>query len=205
MLSSCSYLVSAGRDPARGRWSSVRFPSVWLSAVTVLVLVMAAGCKAPVETPAAGPVPTPPAAPEAQAVVPNAREAEAPAPESEATAAGTESDEGGVKWLSDYQAALDEAGKSGKLVLIDIYSDYCPPCREMEEKTWPDPKVVAASRDFVCLKINSDENQEVPGKYGTQFIPHVVFAKADGSAVLEDTGFKSPEDLVAMMEDAKSK
>jgi hypothetical protein len=32
-----------------------------------------------------------------------------------------------------------------------------------------------------------------------------VFAKADGSAVLEDTGFKSPEDLVAMMEDAKSK
>ena len=103
------------------------------------------------------------------------------------------------------QGTLDEAGKSGKLVLIDIYSDYCPPCREMEEKTWPDPKVVAASRDFVCLKINSDENQEVPGKYGTQFIPHVVFAKADGSAVLEDTGFKSPEDLVAMMEDAKSK
>ncbi|NSW58480.1 MAG: thioredoxin family protein [Armatimonadetes bacterium] len=183
----------------------MRFATVWRYAVTILVVVIAAGCKAPVQAPESSPDPTPPTAPEAQAAVPEAQEAETDAGGTDEASAETDSADDGVKWLSDYQAALDEADKSGKLVLIDIYSDYCPPCRQMDEKTWPDPKIVAASRDFVCIKVNSDENQEVPEKYGTQFIPHVVFAKADGSVVLEDTGFKTPEELITMMEEAKSK
>lgn len=189
----------------------MRSSAFLLLAVLALVVVLVVGCKPPVDPPAPSAQAPPEKLDTLDAATATEGEAATPAQDAEQAApsadGGQEPSAGGseVAWLSDHHQALDEAGKSGKLVMIDIFSHSCPPCRQMDEETWPSPKVVKASSEFVCLRVNSDENSEVPGKYNTMYIPHILFVKPDGSVVAEDTGFKSPDDLVAMMDEARKK
>jgi thiol:disulfide interchange protein DsbD len=50
------------------------------------------------------------------------------------------------------EAALEEARAAKKPVMIDFYATWCLPCKELDEKTFRDPRVVDALKDWVLLK-----------------------------------------------------
>ena len=45
-------------------------------------------------------------------------------------------------WMEqDLEGALAKAKAEHKVVLVDIYADWCAQCKELDEKTWPDAAV----------------------------------------------------------------
>ena len=91
----------------------------------------------------------------------------------------------------------DEVLKSGKLVLIDFYADWCGPCRALAPTL---EEFAAENADKVkVVKINVDENENLAKGFNVRSIPLLVTMK-DGVALYGATGAlpkKGLEELVA--------
>ena len=104
-----------------------------------------------------------------------------------------------VDWAQDYKSALARAAKEKKLVMMDLYADWCGPCRMLDKTTFANSDVQAAlSNGFVAVKINIEanrENQELASRFGTSAIPHIVFVDPAGKKVSEIIGYYPPDEF----------
>ncbi|MGB1012973.1 MAG: tetratricopeptide repeat protein, partial [Nannocystaceae bacterium] len=103
-----------------------------------------------------------------------------------------------VPWFEgSLEQALAEATKTGKLVFIDVGAYWCPPCHELDEKVFVDPKVGSFLGDkFVSIHIDAEkgEGPDIVDRYRVQAYPTML--------VLEPTGVEKGR-LVDSMEPAK--
>jgi thioredoxin:protein disulfide reductase len=106
----------------------------------------------------------------------------------------------GVQWAKYDEGAISRARESGKPVVIDFYADWCLPCKELDEKTFTDPKVITELDRFVRVKadltVPSDATtMALTKQYGIAGVPTIVFIGADGTEVKDArlTGFEPPD------------
>lgn len=86
-----------------------------------------------------------------------------------------------------------EVLKSGKLVLVDFFADWCGPCKMQS----PIIEEVASEvgDKAVIGKLNIDENQEIPQKFSVLSIPTIIIFK-DGKEVEKMVGVQTKDDLI---------
>jgi thioredoxin-like negative regulator of GroEL len=98
-----------------------------------------------------------------------------------AARAGGDWNEQGIKWLT-YDEGLAQAKKTKKPVCLIFYTEWCPHCSNYS-KMFHDPKVVAKSKDFVMVRIDSDKNQELSKKFTPDgsYIPRTYFLSSAGT------------------------
>lgn len=80
-------------------------------------------------------------------------------------------------------AVREMAVRSGKLVFIDLYADWCPPCRMMERDVFSRSDVGEfMERYFVAAKYNTDKTtgRELLKKYGNGSIPLYLIFDTEG-------------------------
>lgn len=71
-----------------------------------------------------------------------------------------------IKWYSP-EKGFAKAAKEKKIVLVDIYTDWCGWCKKMDKETYANKSVAKAlNKNFVCVKYNpeKDGNIKVGGK-----------------------------------------
>src|SRR6266436_2389769 len=88
-----------------------------------------------------------------------------------------------VDWGHDYDAALEKAKKDKKLVMVDLYTDWCGWCKKLDKDTYSDKDVAAKlAKDFIAVKVNpekSQRNAKLSRDFGTTATPHIVFVEAE--------------------------
>ena len=103
---------------------------------------------------------------------------------------------------STFDEALKEAKKTGKLIFLDAYTDWCGPCKKMSAHTFTDENVAKLfNSKFINLKIEMEKNPigpELSRKYSIRAYPSLLFIDGDGKVVKYVVGYQNPDQLVAI-------
>ena len=84
----------------------------------------------------------------------------------------------------------DEVVNSPTPVLIDFWAEWCGPCKEIA--TILEEIAGEMENKIKIIKINIDENPNIPNKYGIQSIPTlIIFKKGEQIATKVGSGIKS--------------
>ena len=95
----------------------------------------------------------------------------------------------------DYQNSKEWKYKGDKPAIIDLYADWCGPCRMVV----PLVEEIAEERsDIKVVKINVDEEQELAMQFGVMSIPTLVVMK-NGKVVNQATGARPKAQILAML------
>ena len=106
-------------------------------------------------------------------------------------------------WLEqDLEGALAKAKAEKKLVLVDIYADWCAQCKELDEKTWPDSAVKQwLASNAVAIRIDTDaRRKDLAAKLQIRSYPTVILLDAEGRELRRILGFQKPETMKAWLE-----
>ena len=105
-----------------------------------------------------------------------------------------------INWQS-YEKGVDLADKQGKKIFLHFYADWCHYCKVMVEKTFSDRGVVSLLNDeFVTIRVNSSEKQQLASKYSVRGVPMSWFLEADGDQIGSRPGYLPPEDFMKLLE-----
>ena len=104
-----------------------------------------------------------------------------------------------IPWTTNYQDATAQATTNHKLMVLDFYADWCGPCRRMASETWPNQFVSQAMTDYVPVRINIDDQNELAQRFGITGIPTVVAVDSGGRVVNKHVGGMSADDLLSWL------
>jgi len=97
-----------------------------------------------------------------------------------------------------YEQALVEASKDGRLVFLDFYADWCPPCRRLDATTWKDPQVIAWLEEHaVPLKIDAERWTDLAARFEVEAYPTLIFVDASGCEKLRLLGYRDAARFLA--------
>ncbi len=101
-----------------------------------------------------------------------------------------------LAWKPYDDTAVQAALASDKPVIIDFYADWCAPCKELDEKTFSDPRVARELSGYARFKANfttrNDEVERLTERFKVRGMPTVTVMR-DGTEIFRITGFEPPE------------
>lgn len=92
-------------------------------------------------------------------------------------------------WRSDLNAAFDEAKRSGKPVLLDIYAPWCGYCRKLQNEVYPSAEVQQIVGNFISVRINGEEHRKLMMRHRVRGYPTIIVFDADGKEVDRIDGY----------------
>ncbi len=90
----------------------------------------------------------------------------------------------GPKWITYSSKEFNEALKSKKPLLIDVYADWCVACHELEKYTFNHAKITNLSKSFVFMKLDATKDSPLiksfRQKYKIRGLPSILFFSKSG-------------------------
>ncbi|MCS6777330.1 MAG: DUF255 domain-containing protein [Chloroherpetonaceae bacterium] len=108
---------------------------------------------------------------------------------------------GDVTWATDYDTALAQAQRERKPVLISAHMPGCGWCRKMDAETFTDPGVVGLSRQFICVRIDSDVDSILIEKYRIGQFPMTLILNPEGREITRFAGYVPPERFATILKE----
>jgi thiol:disulfide interchange protein DsbD len=110
-----------------------------------------------------------------------------------------------IVWAAQHGPAVERARAEKKPVMIDFGAEWCGACKELEHKTYVDPRIRAEAQRFVSIKIDGTEDTpevlDLYKKYGVLGLPTVVFLDSSGAVLPSPrvTGFIPADAFLPLM------
>ncbi len=90
-----------------------------------------------------------------------------------------------------FDAALAEAKRANKMVMIDFFTTWCGPCKRLDRITWKDPKVVEwLGQKCVALKVDAERNRDLAQRFKISAYPTLVFVNGEGKELDRLRGYR---------------
>ena len=124
------------------------------------------------------------------------------------TASAEDKDKTGTakpNWLQ-LDKALAEAKASGKYIIINFYTDWCPNCKRMNERTYRDNEVLKQLQEaFIPVKVNAESSrpliiegqamseEQIALMFRVNSYPTTWFLSSDGRPLMPLRGYYGPK------------
>lgn len=80
-----------------------------------------------------------------------------------------------LDWIT-FEEAVAASKKNPKLMLIDVYTDWCGWCKRMDNTTFKDSVMVKFLNDnFYCVKLNAEQKEDI--KFGKDTMVYIQSGK----------------------------
>lgn len=132
-----------------------------------------------------------------------------------------------IKWMS-FEEAMAAQKKKPKPIFMDVYTEWCGPCKTLDKKTFHDEAVVNyINANYYAVKFNGEGNEEFTykgkkytnpnyqeGRKGrnathdfTVFLkvrgyPSMILFNEEGDVKDAIVGLRTPEELLPLLKDA---
>lgn len=106
-----------------------------------------------------------------------------------------------IKWMYSLSEGLKAAKKSSKPLMVDFYADWCGWCKKLDRETYRDQEVIRLSKDFICVKVNTDENPEASQHYRVSGLPTIVFLDSNGEIIENVVGYRGSSKYIKILSD----
>lgn len=120
--------------------------------------------------------------------------------------------EGSPPWNTLTQA-VDAGASSGKVILVDVYTDWCGWCKRMDKDVYADASVGAyLQQNFVIAKLNAESStshtfnganateREIAKAWGVTGYPATVFLTAKAEPITVVPGYIPKETFLKVLE-----
>jgi len=125
-----------------------------------------------------------------------------------------------IQWMT-LEQAMEAQKKEPKKIFMDVYTDWCGPCKLLDKNTFQNPDVSRyISENYYAVKFNAEGQEEIqffdqtytnpnfdPNRNGrnathqfTQFLgvkgyPTMVFFSENGDPIMPVVGYQKPQQL----------
>lgn len=104
--------------------------------------------------------------------------------------------QGPVHWEHDYQSALKRAKAEKKVIFMDLWTEWCPPCQHLQKNVFPTAEASAALVKVVPFSSLVQKRDGTPVAEGTRLaeqfklsgFPTLVILDADGKEIRRKVG-----------------
>jgi thiol:disulfide interchange protein len=96
--------------------------------------------------------------------------------------------------------ALGRARAEKRLVMVDVYTDWCGWCKKLDRDTYGDERVAAALGELISIRVNAEKGGEaVAEKYRVQGFPTVLFLSGSGEVVEKIEGYVGADEMLRIV------
>jgi len=121
-------------------------------------------------------------------------------------AAGQVKNEKGMQFFSgSWSELLDAAKKEHKGIFLDVYTDWCGPCKLMDKNIFPAEKVGNKYNPlFLNYKVNAEKGEgiEIARRFNVSAYPTFLFLNNGGSLVRKVVGEKEMDPFISLADQA---
>ncbi len=119
-----------------------------------------------------------------------------------------------ITWLK-FEDAIAANAKSPKMLLVDVYTDWCGWCKKMDNETFTDPKVVEyINSKFYAVKLNAEDTKRTFEFMGRTYneaqmaaamrvnsYPNFVIIEPKLQNIAQLPGYRQPVEFLAALND----
>jgi thiol-disulfide isomerase/thioredoxin len=103
--------------------------------------------------------------------------------------------------LNDSPKAFAQAKSQNKMVMIDFFGIWCPPCNMLDESVFNTKEFQSLEKQYIFLKLDADApvSWELKAKYNVKGYPTIILANAEGEEVSRIVGSRRAKAFVREM------
>lgn len=105
----------------------------------------------------------------------------------------------GLSWMTNWEQAVEVAKERNKLIVLDLYTNWCSYCRMMDVQTYGDPLVIQdLGPEYVWLRLNAEteeDGRQAQRRFRVMGYPTTLLIEPEEGLFEKTSGFLTAEQL----------